>query len=190
MTMPIPALAAILVATTSSAKTSTAGSASFFIPLVIFGLLAWLLFLRPRSQQAKRQRQEMMSVDVGDEVLTGAGIFGTIISMEGDRVVLETAPGSQVTVLRSTVARRLTEPEPVVDHDDWDDDHEDTHDERSAGTLGAGLGALGDGAPDAPGAPLDGGPPENDNHRDNGQGETGLGDDSRDEGSTRSGEEA
>ncbi|HYA67354.1 MAG TPA: preprotein translocase subunit YajC, partial [Acidimicrobiales bacterium] len=133
MTMPTSALVAFLAATTSSSKSTTTSGASFFIPLVIFGLLAWLLFLRPRSQQAKRQRQDMTNVDIGDEVLTGAGIFGTIVAMEGDRIVLETAPGSQVTVLRSTIARRLTETEPVADdHDDWDDD-EDSHEVRSSG---------------------------------------------------------
>jgi preprotein translocase subunit YajC len=129
----IPALAAQLAASSSSsAKPSVGSSLAGILPLLLIGVLAWLLFFRPRSQQAKRQREDMMAVDVGDEVLTGAGIFGTIVEMEGDRVVLEIAPGSQLTVLRSTIARRLTEPEPVDEHDDWDDEeHEDTHDQRS-----------------------------------------------------------
>ncbi|HUO48076.1 MAG TPA: preprotein translocase subunit YajC, partial [Acidimicrobiales bacterium] len=124
--MPIHLVAAtalLAAGSTSSAKTSAAGSAfSFLFIIVLFGL-GYLLFLRPRSQQAKRQRQEMMTLDIGDEVLTGAGIFGTVVDIEGDRVVLQTAPNSQVTVLRSTIARRLTEPEPEpAGHDDWDDD--------------------------------------------------------------------
>jgi preprotein translocase subunit YajC len=137
----IPALAALLaVSSSSTAKPSVGSSLAGILPLLLIGVLAWLLFFRPRSQQAKRQREEMLSVDVGDEVLTGAGIFGTIVGIEGDRVVLETAPGSQVTVLRSTIARRLTEPEPIdAEHDDWDDEeHEDTHDQRWRGANGRG----------------------------------------------------
>ena len=49
----------------------------------------------------------MELVDAGDEVLTGAGIFGTVLDVEADRVTLETAPGTRITVLRSTIARRI-----------------------------------------------------------------------------------
>ena len=168
MTMPIPVLTAMLAASSSSSGKPTASSSlGLFLPLLIFGLLAWVLFLRPRSQQAKRQREELMAIEIGDEVLTGAGIFGTVIDVEGDRVVLETAPGSQVTILRSTIARRLTEPEPVEDdHDDWDDEEH-----------GAAI-AEADDAPDDHAA----GPGNN------GRGDPGLGDNGRGEGSARTGE--
>jgi preprotein translocase subunit YajC len=158
--------AAMLAASSSSTAKASAGSTlAGLLPLLLIGVLAWLLFFRPRSQAAKRQREDIMTLDVGDEVLTGAGIFGTIVDIDGDRVLLETAPGSQVTVLRSTIARRLTEPEPEPDehdewhtpeHDDWDDAHEDTHDQRAHGA--------------------------------NGTVDPGHGDDDRDEGTARSGE--
>jgi preprotein translocase subunit YajC len=123
MLIHFPALAALLASgSSSSSKTTNGGSPVFFIfILVLFGAM-YFLFLRPRSQQAKRQREEMQAVSVGDEVLTGAGIFGTIVGIEGDRVELETGPGSRITVLRSTIARRMTEPEPSSgEGDDWDD---------------------------------------------------------------------
>ncbi|HXX91467.1 MAG TPA: preprotein translocase subunit YajC [Acidimicrobiales bacterium] len=137
MTMQPAAFAVLLAASSSSsAKPSAAGTLASLLPLVLIGVLAWLLFFRPRAQQAKRQREEMMTLDVGDEILTGAGIFGTIVEIDGDRVVLETAPGSRVTVLRSTIARRLTEPPPVEEeHDEWDvHDGDDWGDEGSHGS--------------------------------------------------------
>ena len=175
--MPInfPVLAALLGASSSSsAKSSASGSAfSFLFIIILFGL-GYLLFLRPRSQQAKRQRQEMMTLDVGDEVLTGAGIFGTIVGIEGDRVLLETAPGSQVTVLRSTIARRLTEPEPGADgHDDWDED------DATPNAVGKRADRSGNGAGD-----------DHDELRagDNGRSPGGAQDEDRGEGSARAGE--
>jgi preprotein translocase subunit YajC len=129
MTTLYPGLAALVAAgSSSSAKASSASSLAGLLPLVLIGVLAWLLFFRPRSQQAKRQRQELMTLDIGDEVLTGAGIFGTVVDIEDDRVILETAPGSNVTVLRSTIARRLTEPPPDDDLDLAHEDHEDRSD--------------------------------------------------------------
>jgi len=174
--MPIhfPVLAGLAAASSSSStKTSAAGSAFSFLFIIILFALAYLLFLRPRSQQAKRQRQEMMTLEVGDEVLTGAGIFGTVVGIEGDRVLLETAPGSQVTVLRSTIARRLTEPEPgSPEHDDWDKD------EVTPNAVGKRSGGADEGAGDAIEPRV----------ADNGRGPGGEPEEGRGEGTARTGE--
>ena len=90
--------------------------------ILIFGL-AYVLFLRPRAQAARRQRDTLMELSAGDEVLTGAGIFGTVLDVEADRVTIETAPGTRITVLRSTIARRLTDP--VDEAPSWDAHDED-----------------------------------------------------------------
>jgi preprotein translocase subunit YajC len=82
-----------------------------------------MFFIRPRSQQARRQRETLMELSAGDEVLTGAGIFGTVLDVESDRVTLETAPGTRITVLRSTIARRITDP--AVETPSWDEHDED-----------------------------------------------------------------
>src|SRR3990172_12434916 len=41
-------------------------------------VLLYLAFLRPVQQQQKRQRQELASLQVGDEVLTQGGLIATI----------------------------------------------------------------------------------------------------------------
>ena len=64
-----------------------------------------------------------MELSAGDEVLTGAGIFGTVLDVEADRVTLETAPGTRITVLRSTIARRITDP--ATETPSWDEHDED-----------------------------------------------------------------
>src|SRR5579862_7500525 len=82
-----------------------------------------MFFIRPRSQAARRHRDTLMELSPGDEVLTGAGIFGTVLDVESDRVTLETAPGTRITVLRSTIARRITDP--ATDTPSWDEHDED-----------------------------------------------------------------
>ena len=90
--------------------------------MVIFGV-GYMFFIRPRSQAARRQRDTLMDLSAGDQVLTGAGIFGTVLDVESDRVTLETAPGTRITVLRSTIARRI--PETTADTSTWDEHDED-----------------------------------------------------------------
>jgi preprotein translocase subunit YajC len=108
----------------SSSKTTKSGSSAFSLLflVVIFGV-GYMFFIRPRSQQARRQRDTLMELSAGDEVLTGAGIFGTVLDVESDRVTLETAPGTRITVLRSTIARRI--PDPVAETPSWDEHDED-----------------------------------------------------------------
>lgn len=113
------ALAVLLAATSNSKTTQSAGSSAFsLIFILIIGLAAYFLFIRPRSQAARRQRETLMELGPGEEVLTGAGIFGTVLDVQDDRVTIETAPGTRITVLRSTIARRLTPPTESGGHDE------------------------------------------------------------------------
>jgi len=107
----------------SKAATNTSNPLVSLLPLILIFGLAYVLFLRPRAQQARRQRDTLMELSAGDEVLTGAGIFGTVLDVEADRVTIETAPGTRITVLRSTIARRLTDS--AVDTPSWDEHDED-----------------------------------------------------------------
>lgn len=138
------ALAVLLAATSNSKNAPSAGSsAASLIFIVVIAAAAYFLFIRPRSQAARRQRDTLMEIGPGDEVLTGAGIFGTVLDVLEDRVTLETAPGTRITVLRSTIARRITpteEPEvPETWHDEeregvaWHGDGEGHDEEHDAG---------------------------------------------------------
>lgn len=128
-------LAASASTTTTKPTTSAASSVASLLFILVIGLAAYFLFLRPRSQAARRQRETLMEISPGEEVLTGAGIFGTVLDVQQDRVTIETAPGTRLTVLRSTIARRIT-PETVADegadHHGWDDDQEHGQDEGHA----------------------------------------------------------
>ncbi len=111
------------LAASSSTKTSSTNALASLLPLILIFGVAYVFFLRPRAQAARRQRNTLLEISVGDEVLTGAGIFGTVLDVESDRVTLETAPGTRITVLRSTIARRLNDP--PGDTPSWDEHDED-----------------------------------------------------------------
>ncbi|HAM03640.1 MAG TPA: preprotein translocase subunit YajC [Acidimicrobiaceae bacterium] len=127
-------LAVALVAASSKTTSPSAGSsAASLIFIVIIGLAAYFLFIRPRSAAARRQRETLQEIVPGDEVLTGAGIFGTVLDVMEDRVTIETAPGTRITVLRSTIARRIT-PETEAPEESWtDEDEHAAHHELEGG---------------------------------------------------------
>jgi len=95
------------------------GNFSFLIILIIaFGAL-WLMSSRTRKQQraASEFRNNLV---IGDEVMTGSGLFGTVVDVEDDVITLETSPGgSRTRWIRAAVAKKI---EPVVEDTTLDDD--------------------------------------------------------------------
>jgi len=75
--------------------------------VIVIALLGfWAIVMRPARVQQRRVAQLQADVAVGDEVIISAGIFGTVVALEDDRVQLEIAPGTVITVARQVVVRR------------------------------------------------------------------------------------
>lgn len=88
------------------------------IMLAVLAVLIFFMFRNSRKRQAEaRNLQE--KVQPGAKVMTNFGVFGTILSIdeEENQVLLETSPGTVLTVHRQTVAR-VVEPEAAVVADD------------------------------------------------------------------------
>jgi len=79
------------------------------IAIAVLGF--WLIVMRPARVQQRQVAKLQSEVEVGDEVIISAGIFGTVVGIEGERVRLEVAPGTVITVARQVVVRRAPEPE-------------------------------------------------------------------------------
>ncbi|HEX7740341.1 MAG TPA: preprotein translocase subunit YajC [Marmoricola sp.] len=87
------------------------------VQLVIFAaivLVFWAVIMRPARNQQRAMRDVQRSVEVGDDVIISAGIFGTVRSVDDAKVELEIAPGTVVTVARQVVVRRADESPDVV----------------------------------------------------------------------------
>ncbi|HEU5005353.1 MAG TPA: preprotein translocase subunit YajC [Jatrophihabitantaceae bacterium] len=67
--------------------------------LVILVLLVGMLFLsmRNRRRQAAAEAERVQQIEVGTEVMTTSGLYGTVVAKGGDgTVVLAIAPGVEV----------------------------------------------------------------------------------------------
>ena len=98
-------VSALIAASNSSGGSSTALLVSLGLMVVIF----YFLLIRPQQRRARAQRDMVQSVDVGDEVVTVGGMFGTIRSMEDDVVIVELAPGTEIRMLKSAILRKNIE---------------------------------------------------------------------------------
>ncbi|GAB7189831.1 hypothetical protein NUM3379_05370 [Kineococcus sp. NUM-3379] len=76
--------------------------------LLMLGLL-FLMFSRSRKQQ-KAQQQLLGSLGPGAHVMTSSGLYGTVVAVEGDDMVLEVASGVRMRWTRRAVARVVDAP--------------------------------------------------------------------------------
>jgi preprotein translocase subunit YajC len=93
----------------------------FLVPLV----LLWVLLVRPQQQRMRQAQALVASLEVGDDVITAGGIYGTITDTDDASLWLEIAPGVVVRVSRSAVSTRGG---PAAD-DDVDDDELDEYED-------------------------------------------------------------
>lgn len=84
-----------------------------FLVIVIALLGFWAIVMRPARLQQRRTAALQAELEVGDKVIISAGIFATVVALEGDTVRLEIAPGTVITAARQVVVRRV--PEPATD---------------------------------------------------------------------------
>ena len=114
----------------------------FIIPLVLILLL---------TMQGRRRRRDLMNAQQrlapGAVVMTGAGMFGTVVAIDGDQITLETGPGQTSRWLRQAVVRVIT-PAPTADADGSSDVHgaiqDATDDPQPAGPADTPVGGAGE----------------------------------------------
>ena len=92
---------------------------SLIIIAVMF-LLLWLLLIRPQRTAQQKREQMTQDVDVGDEILSSGGVFGTVrgVSEDDEQLFVEIAPGVEVRMDRRAVGA-------VVSSDDSEDEAEE-----------------------------------------------------------------
>jgi preprotein translocase subunit YajC len=84
-------------------------AASSIIFLVLLVGIFYFMLIRPQKRRVEQHRALMDSLQIGDEVITIGGIHGTIRAFRDEEVEVEVAPGTNLRLLRSAVARRVTE---------------------------------------------------------------------------------
>ncbi len=87
---------------------SPAGNLIFLVLLVA---VFYFMLIRPQKRRMDQHRRLIESLGDGDEIVTAGGMFGTITRLGTDDVQVEIAPGTNIRVLKSAVARKITDDE-------------------------------------------------------------------------------
>jgi preprotein translocase subunit YajC len=86
--------------------------------LVFLALLVaffYFLIVRPQRNRLRSQQQLQSSLELGDEIMTFAGFFGTIRRFDGDVVTVELSPGVEARLTRRAISGKVTPTEEKPD---------------------------------------------------------------------------
>ena len=74
-----------------------------FLPFVLLMLIFYFLLIRPQQKRQKEHRDMVAKIAVGDEIVTGGGVLGTVTETGESFVHVEIADGVQIKIQRHTI---------------------------------------------------------------------------------------
>ncbi|MDI9433850.1 MAG: preprotein translocase subunit YajC [Sedimentisphaerales bacterium] len=82
-----------------------------FLPLILIFVLMYLFLMRAPRKQQQKQKQMVQSLNKNDRVRTIGGIFGTVVEVRGDEVVLkiDESNNTKIRVSTSAISKNLSQ---------------------------------------------------------------------------------
>jgi preprotein translocase subunit YajC len=80
--------------------------------LIFLGFLIvifYFMLIRPQKRRVQQHKNLISSIGIGDEIVTIGGIYGRVVRMGDDDIDLEISPGTTIRIVKSAIARRVTE---------------------------------------------------------------------------------
>ncbi len=98
---------------TSSAANGAGGTGgallSMALPLILMIAAMYFFIIRPQKKKEKEEKKMRENLQVGDEILTIGGIYGRVISLKEDSIVIESkSDHSKMTIARWAMQQNLT----------------------------------------------------------------------------------
>ncbi|GAA5060699.1 preprotein translocase subunit YajC [Thermocatellispora tengchongensis] len=94
-----------------------------FLPLILLVVVFYFLLIRPQRKRQQEQLRMQNSLAPGARVMTTTGLFGDVVAVDGDDVILEIAPGVETRWVKAAIGRVVTDAEaPAADGEGEKDD--------------------------------------------------------------------
>jgi preprotein translocase subunit YajC len=114
---------------------------STLILILVVVVAFYMLMIRPQRRKQQAAQQKKNDVQPGARVRTTAGMYATVVDVDGDDVILEVAPGVEVRYMKRAVMDVVSpgdmEDEDVAPADETDaDDFAESDDDEPQDTVG------------------------------------------------------
>lgn len=76
-----------------------------FLPLIAILVIFWVFMIRPQAKRQKELRKFRDSLQKGDKVITTGGIYGKIVSVKENLIVMQVDENTNITVDKASVLK-------------------------------------------------------------------------------------
>src|SRR5579875_3344837 len=115
------------ITATAAAATSSSGSSSTFLILIVVVFIGfYFLLIRPQRNRQKKVMEQQRTVQPGARVRTTAGMYATVVAVDGDDVVLEIAPDVEARFMKRAIMEVVGEGPGAPVDDEVDEDEDET----------------------------------------------------------------
>lgn len=90
------------------------GAGGFLPTMIMFGLIFlifYFLLILPARRRQKKHQEMLDNLQAGDRVVTSGGLYGTVVALDGAKVVLRVADQVKMEFARAAVAGLQESPE-------------------------------------------------------------------------------
>jgi preprotein translocase subunit YajC len=75
-----------------------------YIFIVVLLVLMWFLLIRPQRRRQMETQRMIAQLDVGKEIVTAGGLYGTVTAVDEGELRVEIADGVEVRIAKRAVA--------------------------------------------------------------------------------------
>ena len=101
----------LVLLATETVETTGGGMATLLslLPLVLMFVVMYFIMIRPQRKKQKEEEKMRNNIQIGDEILTIGGFYGSVVSLKEDALVIESASDhSKQKIARWAVQQNLT----------------------------------------------------------------------------------
>ena len=92
-----------ITALAASSSSSGGFNPTSLLLILVVVVAFYLLMIRPQQRRKQQAQQQANTLAPGARVRTTAGMYATVVDVDGDDVVLEVAPGVEVRYMKRAV---------------------------------------------------------------------------------------
>lgn len=74
---------------------------------LIFGVM-YFFMIRPQQKKAKDEVKWRDTLKTGDKVVTIGGLHGSVVGIDGDKIILSVDAGTRLTFNKTSISQELT----------------------------------------------------------------------------------
>ena len=86
------------------------GGWTTWVMIALIFVVMWFFMIRPQKKQQKELQNFRDSLAKGDKVVTIGGIFGTIVEVKEDTVLMEIDNGVKIRVSKQALVKDFSDP--------------------------------------------------------------------------------